>query len=170
MRVGCVAAKGRQPRFKVLGIHLALVRGQREHLVPARLHGPGLVHVDVGGVDRQNPLFARDDAVENRRVGLGAARQKEGLALGQAAGRKDLFLRPRREFVSAVARRLHEVGFSQTAHHLGVGAAHVIGVKVKHLLCPAKSDGAHWRRPDRLKDFEDRKRDRGGAFRRAARS
>ena len=59
--------------FEILGVHLALVAGDGEHLVAAKLDGARLVAGNVAGLGGNHALVRREQHVNHRRVGLRAA-------------------------------------------------------------------------------------------------
>ena len=132
MLAGLVAVEVLDVARDLVGPHLALVFGQREHLVSRRLDGPRLVDVDVSRRCGQHPFVPAQQAVDDRGVGLGAAHQQIDLGLGRSARLADELAGMGRMGVASVSGALFEVGLDQAAHHLGMGSLHVVAIEMKH--------------------------------------
>ena len=66
--------------------HLAIVRGQGEHLVAVSLDGARLVYVDMARFHGHHALVGAQHRVDDGGVGLGAADEEENLGFGTLAG------------------------------------------------------------------------------------
>ena len=72
--------------IEVLGVHLALVAGDGEHLVAAKLDGARLVAGNVASLGSNDALVRRKQHVDHRRVSLRAAHQEKHVGVRRLAG------------------------------------------------------------------------------------
>ena len=114
------------------GVDLAVMVGERQHLVPGGLDGAGLMHVDVPGGGGHRACIGGGDGVDDGLVGLGAADQEAHIRIRRAAGLADAGLGGFADGVGAVAGELRGVRGFQTFEDAGVGAAAVVVLKGQH--------------------------------------
>ena len=118
--------------LEVLGVHLALVAGDGEHLVAAKLDGARLVAGDVASLGSNDALVGRKQHVNHRRVGLRAAHQKKHVGIGGLAGLANKLLGALGMCIGTVAGlRLH-VGIDERLQHRRVCAVGIIVVEREH--------------------------------------
>ena len=113
-------------------MHLALVAGDGEHLVTAKLDGARLVAGDVAGLGSNDALVRREQHVNHRRVGLRAAHQKKHVGIGSLTGLADKLLGTLGMRIGTVAGlRLH-IGVDKRLQHRRMCAVGIVVVKREH--------------------------------------
>ena len=113
-------------------MHLALVAGDGEHLVAAKLDGARLVAGDVTSLSSNDALVGRKQHVDHRRVGLRAAHQKKHVGIGGLTGLANKVLGTLGVRIGAVAGlRLH-IGVDERLQHRRMGAVGIVVVKREH--------------------------------------
>ena len=113
-------------------MHLALVAGDGEYLVAAKLDGARLVAGDVAGLGSNDTLVGRKQHVDHRRVGLRAAHQKKHVGIGGLAGLANKLLGTLGMCIGAVAGLRFHVGIDERLQHRRVCAVGIIVVKREH--------------------------------------
>ena len=98
------------------------------------LDNAGLVHVDVAGVGRDDPLPGQEDRVDDGRVRLRAAHQEVHVGVGSLAGLANQVAGALAVLVGAVAARLFHVGGDEGVEHPGVRAFLVVTGEVRQRL------------------------------------
>ena len=132
MLVALVLVKHLDVVFEIIGVHLALVAGDGEHLVAAKLDGARLVAGDVAGLGGNDALVRREQHVDHRRVGLRAAHQQEHIRIRCLAGLADELLGMLGMRVGTVAGlRLH-IGIDERLQHRRVRTVGIVVVKREH--------------------------------------
>lgn len=118
--------------LKVLGVHLALVAGNGEHLVAAKLDSARLMAGDVASLSSNDALVRREQHVDHRRVGLRAAHQKKHVGVGRLTDLADKLLGTLGVRIGTVAGlRLH-VGVDERLQHCRMCAVGIVVVKREH--------------------------------------
>ena len=118
--------------LEVLGVHLALVAGDGEYLVAAKLDGTSLVAGNVAGLGGNDALVGREQHVDHRRVGLCAAYQEKYVGIGRLAGLTDKLLGTLGVCIGAVAGlRLH-ISVDERLQHCRMCAVGIVIVKREH--------------------------------------
>ena len=118
--------------LEVLGMHLALVAGDGEHLVAAKLDSARLVTGDVASLSSNDALVGRKQHVDHRRVGLRAAHQKKHVGIRGLAGLANKLLGALGVRIGTVAGlRLH-VGVDERLQHCRMCAVGIVVVKREH--------------------------------------
>ena len=113
-------------------MHLALVAGNGEHLVAAKLDGARLVAGNVAGLGGNHALVRREQHVNHRRVGLRAAHQQKYVGIGSLTGLADQLLGALGMRIGAVAGlRLH-VGVDERLQYRRVCAVGIVVVEREH--------------------------------------
>ena len=108
------------------GSDLAVGRGEREYLVAAMLHGPGLVDVDMRRFGAEDTLVRLENGRDDGGVGLRAADQEVNVGVQAAAGAPDEFARLRAVLVLAVSYGLDHIGFLKALHDAGKRALTIV--------------------------------------------
>ena len=118
--------------LEILGVHLALVTGDGEHLVTAKLDGTRLVAGDVAGLGGNNALVRSEQHVDYRGVGLRTTHQQEHVGVRRLAGLADELLGTLGVRVGTVAGlRLH-VGIDECLQHRRVRTVGIVVVEREH--------------------------------------
>ena len=113
-------------------MHLALVAGDGEHLVAAKLDGTRLVAGDMAGLGGNNALVGRKQHVNHRRVGLCAAHQEKYIGIRSLAGLTDKLLGTLGVCIGTVAGlRLH-IGVDERLQHCRMCAVGIVIVEREH--------------------------------------
>ena len=113
-------------------MHLALVAGDGEHLVAAKLDGARLVASDVASLGSNDALVGRKQHINHRRVGLRAAHQKKHVGIGGLAGLANKLLGTLGVHIGTIAGlRLH-VGVDERLQHCRMCAVGIVVVKREH--------------------------------------
>ena len=113
-------------------MHLALVAGDGEHLVAAKLDGARLVAGDVASLGSNDALVRREQHVDHRRVGLRAAHQQKHVGIGGLAGLANKLLGTLGMCIGSVAGlRLH-VGVDERLQHCRMCTVGIVVVKREH--------------------------------------
>ena len=113
-------------------VHLALVSGNREHLVPRVFHGTRLVDADVARLGRHHTLVVAQHGRNHGRIGLRAAHQEEYFRLRRIARRADLLFGAFAIMIHAVARQLFKVGRGQARKNLRMRPFRIVASKRNH--------------------------------------
>ena len=79
-----------------------------------QLNGSGFVHRNMSAVRTEYALVGREEGVNHRGIGLGAARQKFHLSAGAVTGLSDFFFSSFANAVASVAGIWLSVFFRQT--------------------------------------------------------
>ena len=118
--------------LEVLGVHLALVAGDGEHLVAAKLNGARLVAGDVAGLGSNDALVRREQHVDHRGVSLRAAHQEKHVGVRRLTGLANKLLGTLGVRIGTVAGlRLH-VGIDERLQHCRMCTVGIIVVKREH--------------------------------------
>ena len=118
--------------LEILGVHLALVAGDGEHLVAAKLDGARLVASDMAGLGGNDALVGREQHVNHRRVGLRAAHQQEHVGIGGLTGLANQLLGTLGVRIGTVAGlRLH-VGIDERLQHCRMSTVGIVVVEREH--------------------------------------
>ena len=118
--------------FEILGVHLALVAGDGEHLVATKLDGTSLVAGNVAGLGGNNALVGREQHIDHRRVGLRAAYQEKYVGIGCLAGLADKLLGTLGVCIGTVAGlRLH-IGVDERLQYCRMCAVGIVVVEREH--------------------------------------
>ena len=118
---------------------------QGEHLVARSLDGTRFVHVDVGRLGRQHAFVTGQQGVDDGSVGLRAAHQELHGCLRLSASLAYQVLGTGRIVVATISGRLLQIGFQQAAHHFGMCALHIVGIKMYHVSDVFSNSGAKLR-------------------------
>ena len=106
MRVVAVRIERGAIFIELVRIDLAVMVGERQHLVAGEFDGARLMHVHVAGVCRDHAGVLRCDGVDNGLIGLRATYQEEDLSVGAGACFANLGFRAFADAVIAVTRIL----------------------------------------------------------------
>ena len=118
--------------LEVLGVHLALVAGDGEHLVAAKLDGARLVAGNVASLGSNDALVRRKQHVDHRRVSLRAAHQEKHVGVRRLAGLANKLLGTLGMCIGTVAGlRLH-IGVDERLQHCRMCAVGIVVVKREH--------------------------------------
>ena len=118
--------------LEILGMHLALVAGDGEHLVAAKLDGARLVAGNVAGLGGNHALVRRKQHVNHRRVGLRAAHQQKYVGIGSLTGLANKLLGTLGVCIGTVAGlRLH-IGVDERLQHCRMCAVGIVIVEREH--------------------------------------
>ena len=130
--VALVLVKHLDVVFEIIGVHLALVTGDGEHLVAAKLDGACLMASNVAGLGGNDALVRSEQHIDHRRVGLRAAHQQEHIRVRRLAGLADKLLGTLGVRVGTVAGlRLH-IGIDERLQHRRVCAVGIVVVEREH--------------------------------------
>ena len=114
------------------GSDLAVIAGQRQHLVTRGLDGTRFVHIDVGRLSTQHAFVAGQQGINDGSIGLRTAHQELDGSLRLAASLANQVLGTGRIVITTISGCLLQIGFHQAAHHFGVRAFHIVGIKMYH--------------------------------------
>ena len=134
-----VALPRRVDAFDVGGVDLAVHGRGVEDLVAAALDDAGLVHVDMAGVRRDDPLPRQEDRVDDGRIRLRAAHQEVHVGVGSLAGLANQVAGALAVLVGAIAAGLLHVGGDEGIQHPGVRAFLVVTGEVRQ-----RGRKSHW--------------------------
>ena len=97
----------------VCGRDLAFFRRDIKDLVTAAFNDSGLVHVDMSGVGRNDPLPGQEDRINDSGVCLGSTDEEVDVRIGCVAGRADQVACALAVLISTVTACLLHVGGDQ---------------------------------------------------------
>ena len=84
---------GGEEGFQLVRVHLSVMLGEGQHLMPGVLHGACLMDIDMGRLDGDRAFVVRQHGSNDGRIGLGAAHQEMDLTLRAVTSLQDLPLR-----------------------------------------------------------------------------
>ena len=129
-----VRTVGLTQRGDLPGGDFAVLRGQRQHFVAARLNGTRLMDVDVGALRGHHALMRAQRGGNDGQIRLRAADQKLHVRLRGAAQFLDRLARLRAVDIFAIAGRLLQVGFLQALQNRRMRTFAVIAFKSNHTV------------------------------------
>ena len=123
---------GGEEGFQFAGIHLSVMLGEGQYLVPSVLDGARLMDSDMAGLHGDGALIVREHRGDDGGVGLGAAYEEIDLALRAVACLQDLPFRALGIRIVAITVQLFEVGFGEPLEYLRMGSFRVIASEKYH--------------------------------------
>ncbi|KXT83465.1 hypothetical protein STRDD11_01492 [Streptococcus sp. DD11] len=106
-----------QRLFNLLGSQFAVLAGDFQDLMAAKLNGPGFMDTDMAALGGDDALVGAEQRCDDDLIGLGAPDQKPNLRLRTLAGFPDSSFGRGGELIAAVAAGLHHIGFCQFFHN-----------------------------------------------------
>ena len=117
---------GGEEGFQFARVHLSVMLGEGQDLVPGVLDRARLMDGDMARLHGDGALVVREHRGNDGRIGLGAAHEEMDLALRAVASLEDLPLRALGVRIVAVAVQLFEVGLGEPLENLRMGPFRVI--------------------------------------------
>ena len=127
-----ICGGGGEEGFQFAGVHLSVMLGESQYLVPSVLDGARLMDSDMAGLHGDGALIVREHRGDDGGVGLGAAHQEMDFALRAVASFKNLPFRALGVRIVSVAVQLLEVGLGEPLEYLRMGPFLVIASEKNH--------------------------------------
>ena len=121
-----VRGGGGEEGFQFVRVHLSVMLGEGQYLMPGVLHGACLMDSDMPGLHGDGAFVVSEHCGDDGGVGLGAAHQEMNLTLRAVTCLQDLPLRALGVRIVAVTVQLFEVGLSEPLENLRMGPFRVI--------------------------------------------